>query len=57
LRIDQRTNSQKRKQIEDRLFNNFHPSAVFFIEHPLGNDKLISAGKKQLNLMRGLTGE
>ena len=55
--VDQRAKSKKRTKREKRPFDDRHPTAVLLIEHPLGNDELSSAGKKQLNLVPRLTGK
>ena len=34
------------------MFNDLHAAAALLIQHPLGNNKLITAGKSHLNLMR-----
>ena len=57
LCVDQRAKSKKRGERYKRPFDDRHPTAVLLIEHPLGNDELISAGKKQLNLVPRLTGK
>jgi hypothetical protein len=57
LCVEQRTESKKRRKREKRPFDDRHPTAVLLIEHPLGNHELISAGKKQLNLMARLAGK
>ena len=55
--VDQRAKSKKRGEHHKRPFDDRHPTAVLLIEHPLGNDELISAGKKQLNLVPMLAGK
>jgi len=45
LCIEQGAESKKRRKRYKWSFDDRHPSAAFFIEHPLGNHKLISAGK------------
>jgi hypothetical protein len=55
--FDQRAKNKKRGERYKRPFDDRHPTAVLLIEHPLGNDELISAGKKQLNLVPRLTGK
>jgi hypothetical protein len=39
------------------MFGQRHPTAVFLIEHPCGNNKLIAVGKKQLKLVSRLAGK
>jgi hypothetical protein len=46
LCVDQRAKSKKRGERHKRPFDDRHPTAVLLIEHPLGNDELIAAGKK-----------
>jgi hypothetical protein len=46
LCVDQRAKSKKRGERYKRPFDDRHPTAVLLIEHPLGNDELIAAGKK-----------
>jgi hypothetical protein len=57
LCVEQRTESKKGRKSYQWPFDDRHTLAVFFIKHPLGNHELISAGKKQLNLVPRLTGK
>ena len=57
LCVEQRTKRKKGRQSYKWPSDDRHPPAVLLIEHPLGNHELISAGKKQLNLMARLTGK
>jgi hypothetical protein len=57
LCVDQRAKSKKRTKRYKWPLDHRHSTAVLLIEHPLGNDELISAGKKQLNLVLRLTGK
>jgi hypothetical protein len=46
LRVEQGAKAKKGRESYQWPFDDCHTPAVFFIEHPLGNHELISAGKK-----------